>query len=693
MIKKIIQILLKPLIFILEILLLLSGFSLQVYALQTVVYDEFTASDGTNIIGRYPSPVSPGNSYSLFGVSGTNEINNNFANIETSGSGFIIDSGSTDYQLSFDWTPQTGVLDRYSAIFRYKDSNEYWYWNFREDFDDIQLVYVNNGYHDYKLSSYSYTFNDNTTYNMQLRDDGTSIYLNISGNGIGYYYYTDLNTYSVQGLQRNSSDGVTKLDNFTILDYSSTPTPTPTNTPTPTPTDSPYPTNTPYPTPTTLPQPTPIPGGQSYTTDWTVPTSEGNIQQWAIGLSQIISDDGTYGNINCLPSNSPCLNSWKYDFNDVIDGKTIEKIEIKNKYKTQYNLSNSGFYVDISIDDTIGNAYSPLVNSITDTDWHTEIFEYNNISQYFGSNFDDDNFSIIGGADKSGTESNIFWWDYNAIRITYSDYIGSLGTITYEDDATNSARLIHFDDFDTGTSSATMLCEVGIYPICSNDYQTIENSFPATYIEVYDQEPNPTTTIYDNGRYRGYDWYYNDSTFDGTVEVPLEYGYTCTYKYELKCYEDENTVLQEVIYHDVENTITEEEECGTGIDSIPCHIIKRLQDALVYLFVPNSRDLASTVASFQNTLNYNAPFAYFNHIKNLEWNLQEHDDYLNLSIPVSSGNNGIPPTIEAEIDENHTAFAWVHMIRGALGTIVSLLVFAYFVLLVKRAGDEIILPS
>lgn len=201
-----------------------------------LVSDTFTAANGTALNGRTPDTTVSSRTWTVgnvaaMSVTDPNDIQNNRARHTTTDNGILIDSGQSDYVLTFDlFTPGSGNY-RGGCIFRAQNAFPYsavadcdFYWVVvRADLNNVRILKSVNGTQtDIASSPYAFTFATNTTYNAELTLSGSAITFKLNGSSVFSITDTTYTTGTIFGFAKGAGTVDFIYDNVSLSVTSST---------------------------------------------------------------------------------------------------------------------------------------------------------------------------------------------------------------------------------------------------------------------------------------------------------------------------------------------------------------------------------------------------------------------------------------------------------------------------------------
>lgn len=185
-----------------------------------VLQDTFTDVDGTQITS-HSMDVGPGWSISGMGLqaAGTADKYDIFGNrlrLKQDDTCIVAESGISDGTIEVQWTPQAGVDDRNSIVFRYVDANNQWLFNLRSPNGDIRLL-LTDGVSVLQKAASPFTWVDGQTYNIKVVLNGNTKQCYIDDVLKFTNAESNYSTATKHGLGRNFGGDNSEFDNFTMV--------------------------------------------------------------------------------------------------------------------------------------------------------------------------------------------------------------------------------------------------------------------------------------------------------------------------------------------------------------------------------------------------------------------------------------------------------------------------------------------
>jgi len=400
-------------------------------------------------------------------------------------------------------------------------------------------------------------------------------------------------------------------------------------------------------------------------------------QRWG-DTYNMYEDDGNFNTHNSLSYENDFKHTFTFDLNSINNGSRINSISVYVKAKKRYSspsteLSAQIYYDDSGsseeliagtshVSDNIGNSFSVYTFY-----WSNEPDVNEDVSDYFREHtFNHNTFNVVSKT-KASADSNLIDVDYVSIQLFYEE--GLAESYITSQTASPSAGLVFLDlSGDTGTKSADMTCDIGIFADCTqlNSAAYITET-PIAHIKLDPTYLEDVTLKLDQYVFQGHGFTATSSSWLAeNIEIPYTPGATCTYPTQTLCTTKVYTCNEEGCYwtdtiidvddYDEGNTAVEQSVFTEPEPDDPVNwFLWRLKKLLVEIFVPNFSEVILQWEAVVNNIKTRVPFAYMYAIGNFQWAVVERETSFSFQIPIYEADNShdtyVDITLPSVIDD------------------------------------------
>jgi len=350
--------------------------------------------------------------------------------------------------------------------------------------------------------------------------------------------------------------------------------------------------------------------------------------------SNAFGSDNTYATFSWTASGG-LLRLGGFDF-DIPASATITNIEweVEGFYatvgapETVHDLilsliygSNESYFGNNNCDRTVNLTTSDSVYTVANAPscWY----------QHQITPYDLNNSDLYARVDISTNGSSNYSIDRVRLRITYS--LGNEDFFLDVVSASVSGQFVNMSvGGDTGTSSATMQCDISIFEKCEKSGSAGWTSqIPVAHVKL-DGSYTGDGEYLGGGYYKGHNWGEADSSWSASnILVPYNAGYSCSYPVSYVCKEgfdivteddfSQNPNLIATVSSSLTSTLYTEPEPSNPL----AWVVWKGKQTIVELFVPYRGNPSQEIELLADTLNERAPFAYVK--SSLDWSFTDEN--------------------------------------------------------------------